>query len=73
MLVQTLEEMDLIVDKNDNLDWDGWTVRSLKPVKDGLLSKDGIRIEGKWFLQTRYDITDKGWNIPDKLVSNGQA
>lgn len=73
MLIKQLEKMESIVSNNKNLTWDGWTVVSLKPVDNGLLSKDGIQINGKWYLQKRFEPTNEGWDVPDKLVDNGQA
>lgn len=68
MLIKSLEQMESIVDSNDNLIWDGWTVVSLKPVKDGMMSKDGIRINNAWFLQKRYEPSKQGWDIPERLI-----
>jgi hypothetical protein len=68
MLIKTLEEMERIVNKNDSLIWDGWTVVSIQPARNGVMSKDGLKVGGKWYLQKRFDATANGWDIPDKLV-----
>lgn len=68
MLIRSLEEMEKIVSSNDSLTWDGWTVVSLKPVDSGIMSKDGILIGDKWYLQKRYDLTENGWELPTKIV-----
>lgn len=60
--------MDNIVSNNKDLSWDGWTVVSLTPTDSGTMSKDGIRIKGKWFLQKRFELTAIGWEIPNKLI-----
>lgn len=68
MFVRSLEEMEQIVKKNKSLVWDGWTVVELQPAKNALVSKDGIRINGKWYLQKRFDANSEGWEIPDNFV-----
>jgi hypothetical protein len=60
--------MESIVDSDDSLIWDGWTVVNLKPVKDGLMSKDALRIDNSWYLQKRYEPSEQGWNLPDRFV-----
>ena len=68
MLIRSLEEMEKIVSSNDSLSWDGWTVVSLKPIDSGIMSKDGVFINDKWYLQKRYDLTENGWELPTKIV-----
>jgi len=68
MLIKSLNEMERIVEKNSSLVWDGWTVVSLQFAKNGMMSKDGVKVNGKWFLQKRFEASSEGWNIPDKLV-----
>jgi hypothetical protein len=68
MLINSLEKMEQIVSKNRSLDWDGWTVVDLQPVKDGTTSKDGVKLNGRWYIQKRYDISTSGWEIPNKFV-----
>jgi hypothetical protein len=68
MLINSLEKMEQIVSKNRSLSWDGWVVVELQPTKDGTVSKNGIRIKGRWYIQNRYDISTDGWEIPNKFV-----
>lgn len=68
MLIQSLEQMEQIVKKNKSLRWDGWTVVSLQPTHNGTMSKEGIKIGNKWYLQKRYEPLEAGWDIPDKLI-----
>lgn len=68
MLIKSLQEMEIIVSNNDSLRWDGWTVVSLKPTESGMMSKDGVVIDDKWYLQKRFELTEDGWNIPNKIV-----
>lgn len=68
MLIKSLEQMEQIVKKNKSLIWDGWTVVELQPAKNALMSKDGIRVKGRWYIQKRFDATAAGWDIPDNIV-----
>lgn len=68
MLIKSLEKMEEIVASNKDLSWDGWDVIKLKPTDNGLMLKNGIRINGKWFTQTRFNLTEQGWEIPNKIV-----
>ena len=68
MLVKSLEQMEAIVKSNKDLSWDGWDVISLKPSKSGMMSKDGVQINGSWFSKTRFALTENGWEIPNKIV-----
>jgi hypothetical protein len=68
MLIKSLEQMEAIVKSNKDLSWDGWDVISLKPIDSGLMSKDSVQIDGKWFNKTRFSVKENGWEIPNKLV-----
>jgi hypothetical protein len=68
MLVKSLEQMEKIVDSAEDLRWDGWDVVSIKPTDSGLMSKDAIQIDGKWYIQKRFILTTNGWEIPNKIV-----
>lgn len=68
MNIKSLEKMEAIVAKNNNLYWDGWNVVSILPNKTGWSKPDGIFIKGKWYTKRVYEITETGWEIPSKLV-----
>lgn len=68
MMIASLEQMEKIVSNNKELAWDGWTVVKLKPTDVGSMATNAIRIEGEWFLQTRFELTSTGWNIPNNLI-----
>lgn len=68
MIIKSLEEMEAIVENNDDLSWDGWTVIENRTKDNGAMSKDGAYVDGKWIVQKRYDANTKGWEIPNKLV-----
>jgi hypothetical protein len=72
MMIKSLETMEAIVKGNKSLSWDGWTVLSTKPAKNAVTSKDGVYINGKWHIQQRFEVSENGWNIPEKILeSNG--
>jgi hypothetical protein len=67
MLINSLEKMERIVENNKALTWDGWTVvESLR--ENGVVSKDGAYVNGRWIVQKRYEANASGWEIPDKFV-----
>jgi hypothetical protein len=68
MIIKSLEQMEEIVENNDNLSWDGWTVIENRTKENGAMSKDGAYVSGKWIVQKRYDPNANGWEIPNKLV-----
>ena len=68
MLITSLEKMESIVSKNKDLRWDGWTVISSYPSEKGRTSKFGARVNGRWHLQRRFELTRKGWDIPKNFV-----
>lgn len=60
--------MEVIVQNSNDLSWDGWTVIEKKTNENGMMSKDGAFVDGKWIVQKRYEATAKGWEIPSKFV-----
>ncbi len=68
MLIKSLEQMEDIVKNNDALSWDGWTVIESKSNENGMMSKDGALVDGKWIVQKRYDANANGWEIPNKFM-----
>jgi hypothetical protein len=68
MVIKSLEKMEEVVKNNDNLSWDGWTVIENKTNENGVMSKDGAYVDGKWIIQKRYEATSSGWEIPNKFV-----
>jgi hypothetical protein len=68
MIISSLEKMEEIVGYNKFLFWDGWTVVENKTKENGIMSKDGAYVNGKWIVQKRYEATADGWEIPSKFV-----
>lgn len=69
MIINSLEQMESIVRKNKQLSWQGWDVVQSFIAPTGYLQKNGAYIEGRWYTQRRFNITSKGWEFPEKLVS----
>jgi hypothetical protein len=68
MLINSLEQMEQIVENNKLLSWDGWTVLENKVKENGATNKNGIRLNNRWIIQNRYELGSNGWEIPNKLV-----
>ena len=68
MNVTSLEEMEQIVSKNKALTWDGWTVIHLRQNDNAYSSKNGVYRNGQWYIQNRFDVTENGWELPNKFV-----
>lgn len=66
MIINSLEKMEKIVAKNNNLYWVGWDVADRKRSESGRTSTSGVRVAGLWYLQRVYPVTRNGWDIPNK-------
>jgi hypothetical protein len=68
MLIKSLEQMEALVRANRELSWLGWDVVQ-NTYNPGAQSRpDGVRINGKWHTQKKFDISTSGWEIPSKFV-----
>lgn len=68
MKINTLEQMETVVNSNKTLFWDGWTVVDNQPSERGRTANNGAFINGKWHIQKRYAPTRDGWEIPNKFM-----
>ena len=68
MKIKSLEAMEKIVSENKMLSWEGWDVVSLMPSKTAWMRTDGAIVKGRWYTKRVYEITEAGWEIPNKLV-----
>jgi len=68
MIIKELSHMEKIVASNKSLTWDGWTVVNRYPSEKGRTSKNGVLVDSKWHLESRYSPERSGWNIPSKFV-----
>lgn len=73
MFVKSLEQMEDIVDSRKFLHWDGWTVVHTFPSEKARTSKHGIFRNGRWYIQKRYELTIRGWEVPSKIIPAKQA
>ena len=72
MLINSLETMETVVENNEALSWDGWTVIETKSSPTAWMAKDGAYVNGKWVLHKRYDWSENGWNLPSKFASKNE-
>jgi hypothetical protein len=70
MIITSLEKMEEIVSKSKFLHWDGWTVISSYPSKKGSTSRYGAYRDGKWQIQRRFEVSESGWEIPERFLKN---
>lgn len=68
MFIRSLEEMEQIVKQKKFLHWDSWVVVQTFPSEKGRTSKYGLFMNGRWYIQKRFEPTEKGWDIPGKLI-----
>jgi hypothetical protein len=68
MLIQSLEKMEIIVENNKFLSWDGWTVVELKKSAMAWMKPNAKFINNEWYIANRFDANTDGWNIPAGLV-----
>ena len=66
MIVTSLEKMEKIVSRNNNLSWVGWDVADRKRSEAGRTAVNGVRVNGVWYVQRIYQVTRNGWDIPYK-------
>lgn len=66
MIINSLEKMEKIVSRNNNLTWVGWDVVDRKRSESGRTAVNGVRVNGLWYLQKVYPVTSNGWDIPNR-------
>ena len=65
----TLKQVERLEEKNPNMFWDGWTLVVVNTKKDGYQDKNGIYFNGKWSVQHRIKLTEKGrYNVPRRYL-----
>jgi hypothetical protein len=70
MKINSLEQMETIVENNKSLLWDGWNVKEITQSPTGWMKPNGVFRKGEWFVQKNYDLKYEGWEIPNKFVGN---
>jgi hypothetical protein len=66
--ISSLEKMETIVSKNNNLSWDGWDVVEMVRSDKAFTSKFGALKDNAWYLKKIFVVSRDGWEIPDKYV-----
>jgi hypothetical protein len=62
--------MEIIVENNKSLEWDGWNVKEVTPSPTGWTKKSGMFRNGNWYSQKNYVLNFDGWDLPSKFVGN---
>jgi hypothetical protein len=70
MKINSLEQMEIIVENNKSLEWDGWNVKEVTPSPTGWTKKSGMFRNGNWYSQKNYVLNFDGWDLPSKFVGN---
>jgi hypothetical protein len=68
MIINTLEQMEEIVNNNKTLSWDGWNVVELTKSKSAVFKTDGAYVDGSWYIKNIFSPNRDGWRIPNKYV-----
>lgn len=66
MIIKDLNQMEKIVSKNKNLNWVGWDIADRRRTEAGRTAINGVRVDGQWYVQTIYPLTNNGWDLPNK-------
>lgn len=67
-MIKDLETMETIVEKSNNLSWEGWDVIETKLSNSAMFKTNGAFINGKWHTKNVYKYGKNGWEIPGKYV-----
>ena len=68
MKISSLEEAEKIVENNNELSWNGWDILHHKKSPTAWMKPDGIFKNESWYIQKQYNLSEIGWELPDKLV-----
>ena len=68
MMINSLEEAEIIVDNNKSLSWNGWDIVHFSKMPTAWMKPEGVYRNGDWYIQKHYNLSEKGWEIPDKFV-----
>jgi hypothetical protein len=68
MKINSLEQMEAIVENNDSLSWIGWDVVEHQSSPTAWMKQNGVYRNGDWMLQKLYPLNTNGWDLPNKFV-----
>jgi len=66
MIINSLAQMEKIVQRNKELAWVGWDVVERKRSDLARTSQSGVRVKHAWYLQKTFNLDRNGWDIPNK-------
>ena len=66
MIINSLAQMEKIVQKNKELAWIGWDVVERKSSDLARTSPSGVRVKHAWYLQKTFNLNRNGWDIPNR-------
>jgi hypothetical protein len=66
MIINSLAQMEKIVQRNKELAWVGWDVVERKRSDLARTSPSGVRVKYAWYLQKTFNLDRNGWDIPNK-------
>ena len=69
MMINSLEETEQIVENNESLRWDGWNIIHYKKMPTAWMKPQGAFIDGNWYVTKHYNVSEKGWDLPEKLMA----
>ena len=68
MLINSLDQMEVIVANNKSLSWDGWNVVELTKSNAASYKNNGAFVNGSWYFKNTFIPDRDGWRIPKKYV-----
>jgi hypothetical protein len=71
MIIKDIDKMEKIVESNESLKWNGWSVEHFVKDENAFMKNTGVFFKDLWYVKKTYAY-DNGWNIPDSLVRNVQ-
>lgn len=68
VLVDDYDIAHKVVNRSNNLFWDGWTIVEFKPNQDAVTYKNAMFRKGKWGITKKFEPTRDGWMVPKRYV-----
>jgi hypothetical protein len=73
MIISTLEKMELIVENNPNLQWNGWNVEYLEKDDSAMYKIEGAFVNGDWHIKKTFNLDNGVWDIPSSILRKGDV
>ena len=68
MKINSLEQMETIVENNKSLEWNGWDVVEIRKSPTGWMKPEGVYRNGEWNIRKFHTLGYDGWDLPSKFV-----